>query len=174
MLYGLSLSTKSMVRFCTTCFKSPKAKAISTTHAVAIGHWLAPRASERELLPMILDAGRFLHMKGFDWVEEDITPSQFLRKIPVIYAAWSSALPNSLDKVEELAQMELQICIDRLGWERDFLLTVMSNKNITTEMGAKRDVVRMRCSRCEDDYTSLGVASSTRNILRSPKTPKLG
>jgi hypothetical protein len=123
---------------------------------------------------MILDAGRFLHMKRFDWVKDDITPSQFVRTIPVIYAAWSSALPNSLDKVEELAQMELQICINRLEWERDSLLTAISYRSITPKTGVKGDAARMRCSRCEDDYTVLGCGLVNPEHIAFTENVKIG
>src|SRR5262249_44083707 len=64
-------------------------KTFSPSHATAIAQWLALRASQRELIPMIIEAGKFLHMNGFDWVEDNLTPTQFVRTLPAMYRAWA-------------------------------------------------------------------------------------
>jgi hypothetical protein len=128
---------------------------VSATHATSIAHWLALRASQRELLPMILEAGRFLHLRGFDWVEDDITPSQFVRALPVIYTTWSLALPNSIDKVEELIGLELENFMAKAAWTRQSLLDSISHKDGEAKTGSQEDP--KGCSTCGDDYSSLGI-----------------
>jgi hypothetical protein len=129
-------------------------KAISASHATSIAHWLALRASQRELLPMIVEAGRFLRMDGFDWVEDGITPSQFVRALPVIYAAWAQALPSGIDKVEELISLELDEILDKSSWTQESLLEAILADKEGAESQQHKD--SMRCSACDDDYSSLG------------------
>jgi hypothetical protein len=40
---------------------------VSRRHLDALGSWLALRVAGRVVLPMIVNAGSFLHMRGFDW-----------------------------------------------------------------------------------------------------------
>lgn len=127
---------------------------VKASHTTAIAHWLALRGSQRELLPMVLDAGRFLHLGRFDWVEDDITPSQFVKALPVIYATWSLALPNSIEKVEELIGLELEQCMTTLGWTQQFFVESISRKASNTK-GETQGEPQI-CSACGDDYTSLG------------------
>ncbi|RYF40235.1 MAG: hypothetical protein EOO38_22180, partial [Cytophagaceae bacterium] len=43
-------------------------KCASQRHVDALGVWLALRVTGRVLLPMVVNAGSFLRMRGFDWV----------------------------------------------------------------------------------------------------------
>jgi hypothetical protein len=89
--------------------------ATSRTHANAIGFWLALRISARELLPMVVNAGSFLRMTGFDWVEDDITQTQFLKAFPGIYTAWCYALLDCVEKLEDHMRLELEYCMKKLS-----------------------------------------------------------
>jgi hypothetical protein len=60
---------------------------LSKTHLVAPGSWLALRVSGRVVLPMVVNAGSFLQMKGFDWMEDNFTHLQFVQALPTIYSA---------------------------------------------------------------------------------------
>jgi hypothetical protein len=67
-------------------------KRTSTSHATAIAHWLALWASQRELLP-IVEPGTFLNMDGFDWVDDNMIPIQFVGA--VLYGAWIQVLSDA-------------------------------------------------------------------------------
>lgn len=130
-------------------------KTISTSRATAIAHWLALRASQREVLPMIVEAGRFLHMDGFDWIDNNMTPTQFVRAVPVLYAAWTRAFPDGITKVEELIALELDEILDKAVWTRKSLLQSISRSENENKSRSHDD--SRRCSTCGDDYGSLGV-----------------
>ncbi|KAF2132818.1 hypothetical protein P153DRAFT_174268 [Dothidotthia symphoricarpi CBS 119687] len=131
-------------------------EATSRTHADAIGLWLALGIGGRKLLPMVVDAGSFFQMKGFDWVEDDITQSQVLKALPGIYAAWCHALIDCVEKVEEYMQLELEYCVKRLGWQRNAFLNAISRANTLVE-GSRREHIHERvCTHCKDDYSALG------------------
>jgi hypothetical protein len=128
-------------------------KKISKSHATSIAHWLALRASQRELLPMVIEAGRFLHIDGFDWVDDQITPVQFSRALPVIYAAWADALPNGVDRVQELVATEMVDLLERTSWTQQHLLQSISRQSTAKEINAEDSLY---CTVCNDDYTVLG------------------
>jgi hypothetical protein len=124
---------------------------VTTSHLEAFAHWFALRAAGRELLPMVLDAGRFCQIQGFDWVKDDITPSQFIKALPVIYAAWAVAMPNGLDQVLDSVKAELDICLEKLGWTQTaFLETLLSaaSQDVKVDTGN----ILPACSECGDCY----------------------
>lgn len=131
-------------------------EAVSRTHANAIGFWLALRISGRELLPMAVNAGSFLQMKGFDWVEDDITQTQFLKAFPSIYTAWCYAVIDCVEKGEENMRLELEYCMKKLGWKRNILLNAISRANTVVEDLDKDHTHNRVCTRCKDDYSALG------------------
>ncbi|TVY81433.1 hypothetical protein LSUE1_G001778 [Lachnellula suecica] len=135
----------------------PDQKDVKNTNfsqAAAMGHWLAIRASQRKLLPMVTDAGRFLHLGGFDWVEDDITPSHFVKALPVIYTTWSLALPDNIDKVEAFVSIELEDILVKMNWTESFMLESMRHR----EEGERKSPENVKCcSSCGDDYSRLGV-----------------
>ncbi len=133
---------------------SPDSKDnLSASHVTAFSQWFALRASERELVPMVLDAGRFCQIRGFDWVEDDITPSQFIRALPVIYVAWSVAFPNGVDRVEDLVKLELDACLERLGWTTAGFLEILSTSSCQHDLpGAGNVATHRACSECGDCY----------------------
>jgi hypothetical protein len=128
-------------------------KGVSTSHAASLSHWLALRASQRKLLPMVVDAGRYLHLGGFDWVEDDITPSHFVKALPVIYTTWSLALPDNIDKVEAFIEIELEGIYEKTAWTPEFILESISGKEDTCHNQQNSKC----CSVCGDDYSRLGV-----------------
>ncbi|KAH8696946.1 hypothetical protein GQ44DRAFT_633681, partial [Phaeosphaeriaceae sp. PMI808] len=131
---------------------------ISTSHATAFAHWLALRSSERELLPMMLKVGGFCQVQGFDWFEDDIKPKDFVKALPAIYAAWAVAFPNSMDKVEELIQLELEICFKKLRrTPKSFLNILSSNTSRERNVSELEDGIRpLTCSTCHDSYGQEG------------------
>ncbi|KAF2184162.1 hypothetical protein K469DRAFT_634344 [Zopfia rhizophila CBS 207.26] len=125
----------------------------NSSHALAIARWLALRASQRKIMPMILDAGKCFGMKGFDWVEDDIPPEQFMKTLHVIYATWSIALPDNIDKLGELVRLELEICMEKLGWCWELLLDCISNQPLEIHRYSPAERI---CSACGDNYNYLG------------------
>jgi len=128
-------------------------KRINKSHAASIAHWLALRASQRQLLPMVVEAGRFLHIDGFDWVDDQITPVQFVRALPVIYAAWAHALPSGVERVQELVAQEFVEILEKTSWTRQLLLQSILRQSIPKDMDAEH---LLSCTTCNDDYTILG------------------
>lgn len=131
-------------------------QSVNESHATCIAQWLALRASEGELLPMIVDAGRLCNITGFDWVQDELTPREFVRTLPVIYHAWALAFPNNVDQAESQISAELRVIMERGKFRvHDFLVsTTGSNKQDPDEKEQKRE---LRCSVCDDDYTQLGI-----------------
>ncbi|KAH7401636.1 hypothetical protein BKA66DRAFT_585814 [Pyrenochaeta sp. MPI-SDFR-AT-0127] len=132
-------------------------KAVSRTHINAIGFWLALRICGRELLPMAVKAGSFLQMKGFDWVEDDITQKQFLKALPELYTAWCHTLLDCVGKAEDYMRLELEVCIEKMGWKHDVLLSGVSCKNTFVEDFGRKNLLKRACTRCKDDYSTLGL-----------------
>ncbi|KAI1324748.1 hypothetical protein F5Y16DRAFT_423631 [Xylariaceae sp. FL0255] len=140
-------------------------KAISSSHATGIAHWLALRASERELLPMVIDAGRLCQISGFTWIQDDLTPSQFVKALPVIYRAWAVAFPSNMDTVESAILSELEVLLEKEKWNRESLLSALPRKDEGgyewiekgDENVEKLGTEGLICSGCGDDYSSLGI-----------------
>ncbi|KAI0148396.1 hypothetical protein GGR57DRAFT_515374 [Xylariaceae sp. FL1272] len=131
-------------------------KAVSQSHAASVAHWLALRASEKELLPMAIGAGRLCNITGFDWIEDHLTPSQFVKALPVIYRTWSVAFPNNVGHVEKSILSELESILERGQWsQEDFLAILCPGER--SMVSRKRSSEVTKCSSCHDDYSSLGV-----------------
>jgi len=130
--------------------------SISPSHAAAFAHWFALRASERELLPMVLNGGRFCQIQGFDWIEDDIKPGQFLKALPVIYAAWAVALPNGIERVEEFIKLELNICLEQLGWTRESFIQLLLSTPCKNSLELPDNLNLQACSVCGDVYDKNG------------------
>ena len=119
----------------------------------AMSHWLALRASQRELLPMIVEAGRFLKMESFDWVQDGITPREYVRAIPDIYSTWTKVLPHGIENLERLMEEELEyvlgaLCMDR-GRLKDAIRAAEKEEIcVTHDLRVCRD--------CKDSYVKLG------------------
>ena len=126
-----------------------------TSRGASIAHWLALRASQRELLPMIIEAGTRLRMNGFDWVDDgaQVKEACIARQLPVIYAAWAKAMPGGIEKVDELITLELQTTLVKAGWTQETLRDSISDAALKVE--PKPD--SKCCSQCGDDYKSLRI-----------------
>jgi hypothetical protein len=94
------------------------------SHVSAIGHWLALRASERDLLPLVIHGGQFLRIDGFDAFEEEnpIGKRQFIRSMPYILKTWAKVLPRSLENVKGLVEAELDVVLGELSIDRESLV----------------------------------------------------
>jgi hypothetical protein len=125
--------------------------AISQQHMGSIGSILALRVSGRVILPMALTAGSFLQIRGFDWVQDDMTHRQYMQALPSIYAAWCHAVLDCVENLKSYMQLELEQCLQELGWSRNRFLDAISTTTATAGSIEERahDSV---CSHCGDDY----------------------
>jgi hypothetical protein len=131
-------------------------KTFSRSHATSIAHWLALRAGGRELLPMVIDAGRLCHITGFSWVEDELTPSQFVKNLPVLYHTWALAFQYNIGHEENHISLELETILERGKWGRENFLASILRKD--QELDAEENETgESRCSVCHDDYSSLGI-----------------
>ncbi|KAK4158896.1 hypothetical protein QBC43DRAFT_363022 [Cladorrhinum sp. PSN259] len=119
----------------------------------AMSHWLALRASQRELLPMIVEAGRFLKMESFDWIEDNITPREYVRGIPAIYNTWTKVLPDGIENLRNLVEEELEYILGSLRIDRDRLKDAIRAGQKEVAYPAQDKKV---CSECRDSYVKLG------------------
>lgn len=125
---------------------------ISKRHLDAIGSWLALRASGRVVLPMVVNAGSFLQMKGFDWMEDNLTHKQFLQALPSIYSAWCNAVLDCIEQLKAYLREELDRYLCQLGMtRRTFVRALTQTKRIPhgASVGA---LPRTACTHCKDDY----------------------
>jgi hypothetical protein len=129
-------------------------ETISPRHVDSIGLLLALRISGRVLLPMALTAGSFLQIKGFDWVQDDMTHRQYLQALPTVYSAWCHALLDCVENVEDYLQLELEECLQQLNWTRTHFLGAILHNN--TMVGRKDEkFLGSSCTRCDDNYSFL-------------------
>lgn len=122
----------------------------SQEHIDALGAWLALRVNGRVILPMAMNAGSFLQMNGFDWIDDDIPHRQFLQALPNIYAAWCHAVLEAVEQVETYMREEFDQCLGQLSMTRETFLDTISREQ--THQGTMR---RRRCTDCRVDYTVL-------------------
>ncbi|RYP62973.1 hypothetical protein DL771_009500 [Monosporascus sp. 5C6A] len=126
----------------------------------AMAHWLALRASQRELLPMIIEGGRLLKMEGFDWVDDKITPREYIRAQPPIYAAWSKTMPSEIERLGDLVEAELETVLESLCISREQLKEAIAAAEREEADHASQEAavgnVKV-CGDCQDSYVKLGV-----------------
>jgi hypothetical protein len=127
-------------------------KPESLSRICSIARWLALRVCERDLFPMMREAGAFLRIKGFDYLKNTrVPPAEFARTLPLIYNAWIKALPSTIKHEDELIALELDALLEETGWTREIVLKSVDSKQTTEQQNA------MCCSACGDDYSSLGM-----------------
>jgi hypothetical protein len=128
---------------------------ISRRQSDALGTWLALRVNGRVILPMIVSAGSFLQMRGFDWVDDVIPYDQFLQALPNLYAAWCHAVLDAVERLEAYMQEELELCLEQLGLTREAFLDAMSRSGTTCNRSKHGHAQSIVCTDCGDDYTTL-------------------
>lgn len=119
----------------------------------AMSHWLALRASQRVLLPMIVEAGRLLKMDRFDWIEDKITPREYVRTFPVIYSTWAKELPKGIENLGAHMEEELEQVLSSLHMDRNQLkhaIRAVEQEDASNARDSKF------CSDCSDSYVKLG------------------
>jgi len=123
---------------------------INKRHLHAIASWFALRVIGRVVLPMAVNAGSFLQMKGFDWMEDNLTHKQYLQALPSIYSAWCSAVLDCIEQLEVYMREELDDYLCRMGMKRrTFVRVLTQTKDIPHGAGKSS---RTACTHCGDDY----------------------
>jgi hypothetical protein len=129
---------------------------ISRRRVDALGAWLALRVNGLVLLPMIVSAGSFLQMRGFDWVDDVMPHDQFLQALPNIYAAWCHALLDGVERLETYMREELERCLGELSLTRETFLDAMSPSGTASKRSNHGHAHSIVCTDCGEDYTALG------------------
>ncbi|KAF3006764.1 hypothetical protein E8E13_010062 [Curvularia kusanoi] len=127
----------------------------SQRHLDSLGAWLALRVNGRVLLPMCLNAGVFLQMRGFDWVEDDMPHKQFLQALPNIYSAWCQSVIEAVEQVATYMKEDLEQYLSQLNMTRADFLDTISCANTSLRNLHRRQSKYHICTDCGDDYSSL-------------------
>lgn len=128
---------------------------VSQRHVDALGAWLALRVNGRVLLPMVANAGSFLQMRGFDWIDDDMPHRQFLQALPSIYAAWCHSLLEAVEHVESYMREELNQCLEQLSLTRESFLDAISHSNPDSNRLHNGCARERACTSCRADYSTL-------------------
>lgn len=122
----------------------------------AMSHWLALRASQRVLLPMIIEAGRLMKMARFDWIEDNITPREYVRTFPVIYSSWAKELPKGIENLRAHMEEELEHVLSSLCMDRSRLKHAIRAAPAAEQEHVGDAQESNVCSECGDSYVKLG------------------
>jgi hypothetical protein len=129
---------------------------ISQRRVDALGAWLALRVNGLVILPMVVSAGSFLQMRGFDWVDDVMPHDQFVQALPNIYAAWCYAILDAVERLEAYMREELEQCLMQLSLTREAFLDAMSHSVTASSRSKHGHAQRIVCTDCGEDYTALG------------------
>lgn len=121
----------------------------------ALCAWFSLRVSGRVLLPMIISAGSFLQMQGFDWINDDMSQKQYMQALPNIYASWCHAVLDAVEHLEMYLQEELEQCLKQLGLTREAFLEAMSFSSTTLMDWDHVHLGDTACTGCGEDYMLL-------------------
>ena len=105
---------------------------------------------------MVIDAGRLCNITRFDWVKDELTPSQFVKILPMIYHTWSLSFPDNIDKVEKAISLELEVMLETGKWKIEDFLTSISREGQKLDV-TNNEKAELKCSVCHDDYSALGI-----------------
>jgi hypothetical protein len=126
-----------------------------TTHGMSIAYWIVFRAIGKQLLLMLIIAGGIIHIEGYDYdPDTEVDPAILAKQLPLLYSAWSAALTNCIETVDEVMTSELDAALEQAGWTRDSLRELISDAGKTGQV--KTNEKQNRCSDCLEDYSSLG------------------
>lgn len=121
----------------------------------ALGAWLAIRVTNRVILPMVIDAGSFLQMRGFDWTGDELPHATFMQAIPNMYAAWCHAVLDAVEQIGVYMQEELEKSLRHFSMTREAFLSAISHKTSMSRTPGPDDHQDTICSECGEDYTAL-------------------
>ncbi|KAH7080966.1 hypothetical protein FB567DRAFT_562483 [Paraphoma chrysanthemicola] len=132
-------------------------ETLSNGHINAMGGWVALRVCGRTLLPMIVNAGSFLQMRGFDWINDELPHHQFLQALPNTYVAWCRAVLDAVEQVEMYMREEMDDCLTQLNMTRATFLKAISLPTSTPKSFGSSDDGDSVCTACGCDFTGLGI-----------------
>jgi hypothetical protein len=79
-----------------------------TSHGMSIAYWMVLRATGKQFLPMLVAAGAIIHIEGYDYDPNSaVDPALLAKQLPMLYSAWSNALTNSIETVDEVMLQSL-------------------------------------------------------------------
>jgi hypothetical protein len=134
------------------CLSEDQRSKVSRRHLDALGSWLALRVSGRVVLPMVVNAGSFLQMRGFDWMEDNLTHRQFLQALPTIYSAWCNAVLDCIEQVRAYMHEELDRYLCQLGITRHAFIHALTHTKGISHSPSVCNLSRTACTHCKDDY----------------------
>lgn len=126
------------------------------SQAKAIGHWLALRASQRDMIPLAVQAAQLLQIHGYDPVPgtDGFGKRDVNRLLPMLYSSWAKMSSNILKNAKGKIKAELDAILGELSLDLDELARCVQAAREEPAASAK-DTVK-RCVSCDDDYTTLG------------------
>jgi hypothetical protein len=125
------------------------------SHAKSIGHWLALRASQRDMIPLAVQAAQLLQIHGYDPIPSaEFGKRDTNRLLPMLYSSWAKMSYNVLGSAKGLLETELGIILKDLSLDLDELARCIQAAQ--EEPRAPVSDLRNRCIACKDDYTTLG------------------
>lgn len=127
-----------------------------SSYATAIMYWIVLRAIGNKLLPLLLAAGSFMHIEGYDYDQEsEVDPTVLAKHLPYLYDEWCKVFTTSLESTDEVLNLELDAVLEQAGWTEDALrkLTLQCNQ----ECENWRSDGQLRCGVCDNNYSILGV-----------------
>ncbi|KXX77094.1 putative ankyrin repeat protein L93 [Madurella mycetomatis] len=85
----------------------------------AIGHWLALRASQRDLVPLAIQAAQILQVQGYDPLpgSQDMERRDLNRKLPLIYTMWAKTSARVLANVREIVKAEFSVILGDMSMD---------------------------------------------------------
>lgn len=138
------------------CPDSAKDSVTIQSHVSAIGHWIALRASERELLPLVIQASQLLQVEGFDPLPtaDGLSKRDVNRSLPLIYTSWAKISTRIFSYVNGLIEDELdfvlrELAMDRVSLARHIQEAREEHPNATAD-------TKQGCHICGDNYSKLG------------------
>ena len=137
---------------------SEKAKddLVYQSHVSSLGHWLALRASQRDLLPVTMQACQFIQVAGFDPFPgmDGLGKRDLNRALPMIYKTWTKLSGKAIGNAKSLVEAELDVILGELAMDREAL--ALAIQAACSEPSSEAPVSTQKCLKCGDDYAKLG------------------
>jgi hypothetical protein len=126
------------------------------SRVASMGHWLALRASQRDLVPLAIQAAQLLQIDGYDpiAVTASFGKRDINRMLPTIYSTWAKKSSHVLGSAKEIIKRELDVVLGELCLDLDELAERV--RVAQDELGAPVGSELARCHTCWNDYTTLG------------------
>ncbi|KAK3361114.1 hypothetical protein B0T24DRAFT_691791 [Lasiosphaeria ovina] len=127
------------------------------SHVASMGHWLALRASQRDMIPIAVQAAQLLQIDGYDPIMAagGLGKRDINRLLPTLYSTWAKKSSNILGSAKEIIKLELEVVLGELCLDVDELAKRVreARDELEAPVGGSEPT---RCRTCWDDYTTLG------------------